>query len=144
MANLNLINADAPKNRFFFNDKANLFCQEGFKYYNGSQSRTCLSDKTWSGRPLVCTGIILNNYFVKLFKFNSFNQEQKCDNSVLLSTNAKLVSLSNKLYEKAEFKCKDNERVVSGNLIRYCTPLSWSGRPAFCEGTKLLHHLDQF
>lgn len=59
--------------------------------------------------------------------------EFRCENSVILSTNADLVSISNKLYGKAEFRCEKNTRVSSGNLRRYCTPNGWSGKPAYCE-----------
>lgn len=52
---------------------------------------------------------------------------------MLFSTNAVLLNISNSLYGLAEFECGKSQRLVRGNLKRYCTMNGWSGKPAFCE-----------
>lgn len=31
-------------------------CKPGSKFFQGSENRTCLKNKTWSGQPLRCVG----------------------------------------------------------------------------------------
>ena len=48
-----------------FGEKCLFYCNIGYEAINGSTSRTCLENATWSGTPLFCKGLYLLCYSLK-------------------------------------------------------------------------------